>query len=75
MIHVDLEERKKRHNFMLEAATVFKEHPEIYTYTEGEIVPGCLFAVRWGLARTSVVVFKLDDSSPIENYMSVIPVE
>lgn len=58
--------------FARKAATHFAEHPEHHTYTGADIVPGCFFAIRWGLGDDCVVVLKLDESHIPTNYQSLI---
>jgi len=65
-------EEKVRHVFMVDAESElsfvrravrnFTEYPEHRTYTDGEIEPGCLFAVRWGADDDCVLVLRLDKS-------------
>lgn len=61
--------------FVERASEDFEAHPEHITYTDGEIVPGCLFAVRWGLGKDCVLVFKLDEFFQPVNYQNVITKE
>lgn len=70
---VNLSERRERETFALKAAEWFSKNPEGTTYTSGDIVPDCLFAVRWGLGKDCVVVFRLHEYEAIENYENVIP--
>jgi hypothetical protein len=72
MKHIYLENRKKEEEFVLEAAKQFKDHPEYDTYTREDIKAGCWFAVRWGLSKNSVLVFKLDEDFEPTNYMEII---
>lgn len=72
MKHIYLSARKEEEEFVLKAAKHFKENPDNYTFTENEIETGCWFAVRWGLDRNGVVVFKLDEYFEPTNYMEVI---
>jgi hypothetical protein len=46
-------------DFARSAAEHFRDHPSNYTYTDGDVKPGELFAVRWN--KFSVAIFKLDD--------------
>lgn len=59
-------------DFAEKAAANFAAHPEHSTYTDGEIVPACFFAVRWGLCGDCVVVLKLDESHTPTNYQNLI---
>ena len=59
--------------FVEEAAHHFEAHPDHTTYTRGDIEPGCLFALRWGMFEDCVVVFKLaEDFEPL-NFTQAIP--
>jgi len=61
MIVLDLDEEQRILDFAKKAAVNFRDTRNV-TYTSGEIAEGCLFAVMWGCADTSVLVFKLDES-------------
>lgn len=61
MIVLDLDEEQRILDFAKKAAVNFRDIKNV-TYTLGEVEPGCLFAVKWGCADTSVLVFKLDES-------------
>lgn len=54
-------EEQKKQEFLAEAARLFAENPHLKTYTEGDIVPGCYFAVRWGLDNDCILLLKLDE--------------
>lgn len=54
------------------AAKWFAENPKGNTYTDGEIEPGCLFAVRWGLGDDCVLVIRLDDNHIPTNYQELV---
>lgn len=58
--------------FAQKAAAHFAEHPEHSTYTGEDIVPGCFFAVRWGLGDDCVLVLKLDEQHIPTNYMELV---
>ncbi len=62
MRHIYMSSVKEEIGFVEKAAKHFAEHPEHNTYTDGEIVSGGMFAVRWGLGDDCVLVMKLDDS-------------
>jgi hypothetical protein len=72
MKHIYFEARKEEEEFVLKAAKYFKENLQHNTFTEADIVPGCWFAMRWGLNRNGVLVFKLDEFSEPTNYMEII---
>ena len=58
--------------FAKKAAAHFASHGNHTTYTDGDVLPGCLFAVRWGLGEDCVLVFKLDECAEIVNYQQII---
>jgi hypothetical protein len=63
---------KQEFEFAEKAAAHFAAHPEHSTYTDGEIVPACFFAVRWGLGDDCVVVLKLDENHTPTNYQNLV---
>lgn len=72
MRSVYTDEVKCEIEFAEKAAAHFAAHPEHSTYTEGEIISGCLFAVRWGLGDDCVLVFKLDENHVPTNYQNLV---
>lgn len=72
MKHIYLENKKEEEEFVLKAAKHFKEKPEHNTLTLNDIKEGCWFAMRWGMDRNGVVVFKLDEDFEPTNYLEVI---
>ena len=72
MKHIYLSARKEEEEFVLKAAKHFKENPNHNTFTLNDIREGCWFAVRWGLDRNGVLIFKLDEDFEPTNYMEVI---
>jgi len=44
--------------FAKRAAEMFRKNPELVSYTDNEIVPECLFAVRH---KENILVLKLDE--------------
>ena len=69
---IDLDDQAIRKAFALEAAEYFSEHPHCYTYTHSKIESGALFALRFGLGKDCVVVFKIDEFAEVENYQNII---
>lgn len=61
MVVLDLDEEQRILDFAKKAAVNFRDTKNV-TYPLGGITKGCLFAVMWGCADTSVLVFKLDES-------------
>ena len=56
--------------FARRAAKDFEEHPEHSSY--GDLEPGSLLALRWGLGNDCVYVFKLDEYFVPTNYMNIV---
>ena len=59
-------------DFAKMAARVFAKHKGVYTYTDGGIEAGELFAVRFGGGDNCVVVFRLDEDFEPINYLQLI---
>lgn len=47
--------------FMEGAAAKFASNPAMWSFSTGEIHPGCLLALRWGMSDDCVLVVKLDE--------------
>lgn len=69
---VYLSEELVQIEFAKKAARHFATHSEHSTFTDGEVVPGCLFAVRWGLGDDCVLVLKLDEMHTPTNYYQLV---
>lgn len=69
---INLEIDTEREEFARRAAVHFAENSKLYTYTDGNIEPGCWFALRFGLGNDCVVVFKLDEFDEPTNYQQLI---
>lgn len=61
--------------FARKAAAHFARNPKHHTYTDGEIEPGCLLAMRWGLGDDCVLVLRLDERHTPTNYMELVRAE
>ena len=72
MKQIYLNDRKEEEVFALTAAKYFELHPEHTTFTLKDIVEGCWFAIRWGMDKNCVVVFKLDEYFEPQNYCNII---
>lgn len=72
MKQVYLNKRKEEEAFALEAAKHFEMHPAHTTFTLEDIEAGCWFALRWGMDKDCVVVFKLDEYFEPQNYCNII---
>ena len=67
-----LEEAEERVKFARRAAKCFAQDSKMFTFTDKEIEPGCLFAVRFGLGDDCVMVFRLDEECPVVNFQQII---
>lgn len=59
-------------DFAKMAAMAFAKHKGVYTYTNGGIEAGELFAVRFGGGDNCVVVFRLDENFEPINYQQLV---
>ena len=59
-VYSESEEAEKL-EFAKLAAERFKKYSDMYSFTLGNIVPGCFIALRWGLMDRAVLVLKLDE--------------
>ncbi len=69
-----LEERQEKDLFAKRAAEHFANRPSNYTFTDGEIKSGEYFALRFGMGDDCVVVFRIDDETPV-NYQNIIKIK
>ena len=60
LVHIPTE--LEEFEFAKRAAKKFEDNSELVTYTDHEIVKDELFAVKWGLGRDCVLVFKIGDA-------------
>jgi hypothetical protein len=65
-------DEREQQEFAERAAKKFAGNEDLTTYTDEDIAPGCLFALRWGLGDDCVVVFKLDDFHVPTNYQELV---
>lgn len=72
---IDLKEQEEQVAFAKEAAAFFAKNPDKHTMTRKEVVPGCLFALRWGAGDDCVAVIKLDDFHQPVIYQQLITQE
>jgi hypothetical protein len=56
-----MSDAEKRIEFVQRAARYFRDNPTHWTYTDEEVEPGELFAVKWGADNDCVLIFKLDE--------------
>ena len=66
-----LSERQEKDDFAKRAANSFKLNPQHWSYTDNTIESGEYFALRFGLGKDCVVVFRIGDE-PILNYQQLI---
>ncbi|AUM59689.1 hypothetical protein HOS55_gp087 [Pseudomonas phage PMBT3] len=69
---INLEKEEERKAFVLKAAAAFAGDPKMRTYTDGPIIPGKPFAVRWGADEDCIVVLQLDDFAEVLLYENVV---
>ncbi len=67
---VSVSEELRQLRFAKEAARHFAAHPDISSF--GDIEPGALLALRWGLADDCVVVLRLDRDFIPTNYRRLV---
>ena len=72
MIIAYMSEDDKVRDFAKMAAKAFASHKGMYTYTNGGIEAGELFAVRFGFGDNCVVVFRIDEDFEPINYQQLI---
>lgn len=72
MKHVWLSEEEARQAFAKKAAQHFAKNPGHWTYADGPPTCGELLALRWGGGDDCVVVLKVDETSPVVNYMEIV---
>lgn len=72
MTHINAEEATA--DFAKRAADLFHNDPRKHTFTDsGRLVPGELFAIRWGMGNDCVVVFRIDEDFEPINFQELIP--
>lgn len=70
---VDINTQRAEQAFAEKAAAAFAREPKMRSYTDGDIVPGCLFALRWGLHERAVAVLRLDGEHLPTIYGDLVP--
>jgi hypothetical protein len=66
MIVTDVTAEQERIDFVKRAAEHFASNPNHTSYSDGEIVPGAMLALRWGVTDRAVLLLKLDEyASPV----------
>jgi hypothetical protein len=69
MVYVD--DERARIAFAERAARRFQAHPEYWTFSDGELAPGELLALRWGLGDDCVLVLRIGEDTPV-NYQQLV---
>ena len=72
---VKVEEEMEQIRFAEQAARYFALHPECQSFSNVDIIPGCLLALRCGLGDDCVLVLKLDPHFEPTNYQNIINVK
>ena len=72
MIMTHAESEQERIDFAKKAARHFAGDASMWTYTDGDIKPGALFAMRYGLGNDCVVVFRIGYDAPVVNYQELV---
>lgn len=72
---VNAEHEMKRIQFAEKAARYFALHPECYSFSDVDLSPGCLLAMRCELDDDCVLVLKLDDYFEPTKYQNIISVK
>lgn len=72
MVFKTIEEEQEKIDFAKMAAAAFSKDENMKTFTIGDIIPGCFFAVRWGLLDDCVLVFRLGEDNPTIYTQSII---
>lgn len=72
---MNMEEQEDKLAFVKEAAGLFSVNSRCRSYTRDGIKPGALFALRFGMGEDCVVVFRIDEDFPVENFQNIIDID
>ena len=72
---VKVEDEMEQIRFAEKAARYFALHPECQSFSDIDLSPGCLLALRWGIGDDCVLVLKLDDQFEPTIYQNIINVK
>ena len=75
MRQVDINDDDEVKTFALLAAKAFAKNDVLRTFTNGDIEPNCLFAVRWGANKDCVLVLRLHEYAEVLNFTNIIKQE
>ena len=65
-----LSTERERILFADRAAAYFNEHPESHTFTDGDVKPGVLFAIRWAFPKPTQIKFEDGIVELAESYLA-----
>lgn len=72
MRQVHMTDELAQQEFAKRAAAQFAANPRMTSFTDAEITPGALLAMRWGLMDDCVLVLKLDENHVPTNYAELV---
>ncbi len=72
MRSTDMAAERDQQQFARDAAAAFAKDPQKASY--GDLSPGSLLALRWGMTERGVLVLKLDEDFEPVNYRDFIHV-
>jgi hypothetical protein len=72
MRQVNIDEELAQLEFAKRAAKKFAKNGQLATYADGDLEPGCLLALRWGLGEDCVLVVKLDEKHIPTNFANLV---
>lgn len=62
-------------DFLARAVVFFTNNPSGSAYSNGEVKPNCLIAVRWGIDNNHILVFRTSEYEEPRNWRQVFPHE
>lgn len=66
-----IEDRTEEVEFVKKAAARFAEDPRMHSF--GELTPGSLLALRWGLHDRAVLVLRISEAHDLVVYGDAVP--
>lgn len=69
---VTLDQELETIEFAKRAAKRFAGVPHMTTYSDVELAPGVLLAIRWGLGEDCVLVMRLDEGFSLVNFQGLV---
>lgn len=58
--------------FAKRAANKFAGDPTMSSYSDGDLEPGCLLALRWGAGNDCVLVMRLAEDFELVNFQELV---